>query len=80
MTELEIKENKFYVLRIKGKDEEKLTLHSEIDSPIKRIRSSLKSGIKPDNIELLSVEIKGENFEIKGVPWSVIAAELVKES
>lgn len=80
MTELEIKEKRFYVLRIKQKDEEKLTLHNEIDSSIKRIRNSLKSGIKPDNIELMSIEIKEENFEIKGVPWSVIAAELVKES
>jgi len=79
MTELEVKGSKFYVLRVKRDNSEEITLHSEIGSSIGRIRGSLKSGINPDNIELMSIEIRGEKFEIKGVPWSVIAAELVKE-
>lgn len=79
MTELEVKENKFYVLRVKREDGEETTLHNEISSSVKRIKDSLKSGASPDSVELMSIDIKGEQFEIKGVPWSVIAAELVKE-
>jgi hypothetical protein len=78
MTEIEVRENRFYVLRIKKENVEEITIHGEIGSSIKRIRDALKEGIDPDRVELMSVEIKGEKFEIKGVPWSIIAAELVR--
>jgi len=78
MTELEVKENKFYVLRIKRNNEETITLHSEIGSSVKRIREALKSGLDPENIELICVEVKETRFEIQGVPWSTIAVELVR--
>jgi hypothetical protein len=78
MTELEVKENRFYVLRIREESVERITLHSEISSSVERVREALKNGTSPENIELMSFDVKEEKFEIKGVPWSTIAAELVK--
>ncbi len=80
MTELEVKENRFYVLRIREGSVEKITLHSEISSSVERVREALKNGMSPESIELMSFDVKEEKFEIKGVPWSTIAAELVKET
>lgn len=79
MTELEVKENKFYVLTLKQGKESKITLHSDMDSPVRRVKEYLKGGTSPDDIELMAVEIKEEKFEIKSVPWSTIAVRLVKE-
>jgi hypothetical protein len=78
MTEIEVRENRFYVLRIKREKVEEITIHGEIGSSIRRIRDALKEGVDPDRVELMSIEIKGEKFEIKGVPWSIIAVELVR--
>jgi len=78
MTELEVKENRFYVLRIRQGNSEKITLHNEIGSSVERLKEALKSSISPDKLELMSIDVKGEKFEIKGVPWSIIAVELVK--
>ena len=78
MTELEVKENRFYVLRIRQENSEKITLHNEIGSSVEKLKEALKSGISPDNLELMSIDVRGEKFEIKGVPWSIIAVELVK--
>ena len=75
--ELEVKGNEFYVLTIK-QENRKITLHNEMDSPIKKIRECLKKGASSDDIELVIVEIKEDNYEMKGVPWSTIAAGLVK--
>lgn len=78
MSELEVKENTFYVLRIKQENSEKITLHNDLGSSVGRLKEALKGGISPEQLELMSVAVKGEKFEIKGVPWSTIAAELVK--
>jgi len=80
MTELEVKENRFYVLRIREENVERITLHSEISSSVERVREALKNGMSPESIDLMSFDVKEEKFEIKGVPWSTIAAELVKET
>jgi len=80
MTELEVKENTFYVLTIKQGESRRTTLHSDMDSPVRRIKEQLKSGINPDDVELMTVEIKEENFKITGVPWSEIAVRLIKET
>ena len=79
MTELEVKENKFYVLTVKQGKERKITLHNDMDSPVHKVKECLKGGTSPDDIELMAVGIKEEKFEIKGVPWSTIAVGLVKE-
>lgn len=77
--ELEVKENKFYVLTVGQGKEEKVTLHNEMESPITKVEKCLKNGIDPSDIELVTVEMKGEKFEIKSVSWSVIALGLVRK-
>lgn len=74
--ELEVKGNEFYVLTVK--QEGKITLHNEMGSPIKKIRECLKKGTSPDDIELVMVQIKEDKYEMKSMPWSIIAAGLVK--
>lgn len=80
MTELEVEENTFYVLKVKQGESDKITLHSDMDSPVGRIKEQLKSGASPEDVELMVVEIAEENFKIKGVPWSEIAVKLIKET
>lgn len=80
MTELEVKENTFYVLTVKQGESKMITLHNDMDSPVLRVKEHLKSGASPDDIELMTVEIEEENFKIKGVPWSEIAVKLIKEA
>ena len=75
--ELEVKGKEFYVLRVK-QGNVKVTLHNEMDSPTKKIKEYLKKGTNPDDIELMTVEIEEDKFEIKGVPWSTIALGFVK--
>jgi len=79
MTELEVKENKFYVLTVKQGQKRKITIYNAMDSPTRRVKKYLRSGTSPDDVELVAVEIKADKFEIKGVPWSTIAVGLVKE-
>ena len=77
--ELEVKENRFYVLTVKQGKGKKTTLHNDIDSPVRKVKEHLKGGTNPNDIELMVVEIKEEKFEIKSIPWSTIAMGLVKE-
>ena len=79
MIELEVKENIFYVLTVKQGKERKIALYNDMDSPVRRVKEHLKGGKSPDDIELMAVEIKEEKFEIKSIPWSMIAIGLVKE-
>ncbi len=76
--ELMVKENKFYMLMEKAPKNE-IRIYDEMKPAIAKIKSSLKSGVKSENIELLSVEVKGEKFEIKTISWDFIATELIKD-
>jgi hypothetical protein len=80
MTEIEVKNNIFYVLKVMQKDSNKVTLHNDIESPISRIKSHLKSGASPADLDLMKVEVNEENFKIEGIPWSEIAVRLIKET
>ena len=77
--ELLVKENKFYMLTEKQGGKSEIRLYDEIKPAIVRIKASLKSGAKSENVELLSIEVKGEKFEIKTISWDYIAMELIKE-
>lgn len=79
MNELIVNGNRFYILRIRWKGREEITLHNELASSIRKIKEAFLEEIDPKNIVLMSVEIKGDKFKIVGVPWSTIAVELVKE-
>jgi hypothetical protein len=78
MTELEVKDSIFFVLKIKQKDSNKITLHGDMDSPVHRIKEYLKSGASPNDLDLMKVEVNEENFKIQGIPWSEIAVRLIK--
>ncbi len=80
MTEIEVKDNIFYVLKVMQKDLNKVTLHNDIESPVSRIKEYLKSGVSPSDLDLMKVEVDEENFKIQGIPWSEIAVRLIKET
>jgi hypothetical protein len=79
MSEVLVKNNKFYLLTKKDGKNRELRLYADMETPIRRIREYLKQGMEPDNLELVSVEAKEEKFVIQSVPWSVIALKLVRE-
>jgi hypothetical protein len=76
--EILVKENKFYML-IEKTSKSEIRLYDEMKPAIARVKSSLKASAKSESIELLSIEVKGEKFEIKTIPWDFIATELIKE-
>ena len=80
MSELKVKENKFYLLTKKDGKNREITLYADMELPIKRIKEYLKQGVEPDNLELVSVEVREDKYLIQGIPWSVIALKLVKET
>lgn len=67
-----------YITRLKQNFYES-RVYDEMNPAIAKIKSSLKQGVTSEDIELLSIEIKEEKFEIKTIPWSVIATQLIKE-
>ena len=74
-----VKENKFYMLIEKQGSKKEIRIYDEMKPAITMIKGSLKIGTTSANIELLSIEIKEEKFEIKTIPWDVIATQLIKE-
>lgn len=79
MMEIVVKENKFFMLLEKQGSKKEIKLYDEMNPAITMIKGSLKKGVTSENIELLSVEIKEDKFEIKTIPWNVIATHLIKE-
>jgi hypothetical protein len=77
--EILVKENKFFMLLEKQGSKKENRIYDEMSPAIARIKKSLKEGASSENIELLSIEIKEEKFEIKTIPWNVIATYLIKE-
>lgn len=67
-------------MAVKQGESKKITLHNDTDSPVRKIKEYLKHETIPEDIELMTVEIKEENFRITGVPWSEIAVKLIKET
>ena len=78
--ELSVKDNKFFMLMEKQGSKKEIRVYDEINPAIAKVKMSLKEGASSENIELLSIEIREERFEIKTIPWNVIATQLVKES
>ena len=56
-----------------------IRVYDEMKPAIAKVKSSLKGGTKSESIELLSIEVKSDKFEIKTIPWNVVAMELVRE-
>jgi pseudouridine-5'-phosphate glycosidase len=78
--EMTVKDNKFFMLLEKQGSKKEIRIYDEMNPAIAMIKGSLKKGVTSENIELLSIEIKEEKFEIKTIPWDVIATQLIKES
>jgi len=77
--EILVKENKFFMLLEKQGSKKEVRIYDEMNPAITMIKGSLKKGVTSENIELLSIEIKEEKFEIKTIPWNIIATHLIKE-
>lgn len=77
--ELIVKDNKFFMLLEKQASKSEIRIYDEMRPAISKVKNALKGGMKSENIELLSIEIKGDKFEIKAIPWDFIATELIKE-
>lgn len=77
--EILVKENKFFMLIEKQGSKKEIRIYDEMKPAIAKIKKSLKGGTKSENVELLSIEVKGDKFEIKTIPWDFIATELIKE-
>jgi len=76
--ELEVKGNKFFMLTKKGTKGKEIRLYDEMKAPINKIREYMAKGTIAEDMELLSIEVKEERFEIRVIPWSTIASELIK--
>lgn len=79
LIELLVKENKFFMLIEKEGSKKEIRIYDEMKPAISKVKEALKSGKKSENVELLSIEIEEEKFEIKTIPWNVIATHLIKE-
>jgi len=79
MMEIVVKESKFFMLLEKQGSKKEIRIYDEINPAILRVKKALKEGVNSESIELLSIEIKEEKFEIKTIPWNVIATQLIKE-
>jgi hypothetical protein len=77
--EFQVKDNTFYVLLNKEGKTNSLMIFSELSPSVKKVKEYLKSGIKTETLELMSLNYKGESFEVKTIPWNIIAMELIKE-
>jgi len=74
---LKVTDDKFYLLTKKQKDEKETLLYSDIMTSSIKIKEYLKSGVKVEDIELMLVKMKADEFEVESIPWSKIAVELI---
>lgn len=74
--EIKIKDEKFYILEA---GDEKCIYDTESNAieSLKMLITSNKN-LNPENVKILEVNTKKEQWEIKGVPWSNIAIRLIR--
>lgn len=72
---IKIIDDKFYVL----KTSKEKWIYSNENEAIEGLRQyMLNENIKPDDLLILEVSIKENNWEITQIPWSKIAFKLVR--
>lgn len=73
---MKVKSDRFYLL---DATDEKWIYDSE-DGAIEALKKlvSTRKGLNPEDVNILDVNIAGEQWEIKSVPWSRIAIGLMK--
>ena len=69
---MEIKEDRFYVLE---SEDGKWIFETE-DEAIKKLKDVAKKA-NPENTRILEVDLSGEEWSIKQLPWSRIAFKLI---
>jgi hypothetical protein len=77
--EFQVKDNTFYVLLNKDGKANMMMVFNELSPSVKKVKEYLKNGTKTEDLELMSITYKNDNFEIKTIPWNIIAMELIKE-
>jgi len=74
---MDIKDGKFYVVSI-GKTK---TIESDKNQAVEKLVESVKSttaNVEALNPEIVEVDITGEKWQLKTLPWNVIAMELMR--
>ena len=72
---LEIENNRFYVLEI---GDRKWIFKTEKEA-IEALKEKAKSeDVDPEKINVLEVDLSKEKWEVRGIPWSKIALQLIK--
>jgi hypothetical protein len=78
---LTLPKNTFYILEItpKGSGGQKtMSIHVEMPTAIDIIREAISKDTPTENISLMRVEIQPKQLSATGIPWSVLAVELIK--
>ncbi|HIJ08899.1 TPA: hypothetical protein HA274_06160 [Candidatus Bathyarchaeota archaeon] len=73
------KDNTFYALVNKDEKASSVAVFSDLSSCVKKVKDHLKSGMKTEDLELMSLAYLNDNFETKKMSWETIAIELSKE-
>lgn len=74
--ELKIKNDVFFVLEA-GKEKRLYDTEKDAVESLKIIVSK-NAELNPENVNIVEVNIKGEKWEMKTMPWSKIAIELIR--
>ena len=74
--ELKIKNDVFYVLEA-GKEKRFYDTEEDAIDSLKTVVSENKD-LNSENVNIIEVNIKGEKWEMKTMPWSKIAIELIR--
>jgi len=75
--EMEVKNTEFWVLENKSKKGD-VWLYNDLQDAVMGLKELMASGAKAEDLSLISVDVHGEDWKIKQVPWSEIAERLVK--
>jgi len=73
---LEIEDNVFYVLEIEDKKYLFKTQKGAVDTLKEKGKSE---EIDSEKLNVLEINTSGEKWEVKGIPWSKIALQLIQE-
>jgi len=71
-----VKNDKFYLLDA-GKEKWIYDTEAEAVGALKKIASE-KTELDPESLSILEVNVAGEKWEIKSIPWSKIAMGLLR--
>lgn len=76
--EMELKNGKFFILENRSDEKNiKRYIYNGVKPAIDRIKEFIKT-VNSDKLMLSTVDISSKNWNISGVPWSVIAMGLVR--